>query len=183
MHREKPPRSEMVNKTRPSQQRRTAASGILAARHPVAGNYRENWAGHVCRGRDRLTITFQLITHYKQPPAKTPTKYVIINLIRTLRWTLDTNSDPIRVALGVFVYVLWRGKSLQHRVVRAAQSRHPESVACGSRDVRPGTRNIGRAAHAPATAAAAGHGGVTQASHQHYTTQQPYTTTPYFRFW
>lgn len=33
------------------------------------GNDRENWAGHVCLGRDRFTITFQLIKN-KQAPAE-----------------------------------------------------------------------------------------------------------------
>lgn len=31
------------------------------------GNDRENWAGHVCRGRDRVTITFQLIKNQQAP--------------------------------------------------------------------------------------------------------------------
>lgn len=31
------------------------------------GSDRENWAGHMCRGRDRFTITFQLIKNQHTP--------------------------------------------------------------------------------------------------------------------
>lgn len=73
------------------------------------GNDRENWAGHVCLGRDRFTITFQLI---KNKHLQNATDSITRNKqeIRTRLMPLQCKSGPhFHRLVSVFCLRTFRG--------------------------------------------------------------------------